>query len=120
MNRAESLVTIDAEIRVPVATAQLARFHINGPADNTRREPELYWVDLCLTPRPQNARVCYKDRWAPSRFERIGNVLLLPPGQTVHARTDGGIGTQASIVCLLKPAALRRWLDLDLRPPAAA
>jgi AraC family transcriptional regulator len=114
VNRAESLVTIDAEIRVPVATAQLARFHLDGPADNTRREEELYWLDLCLTPRPQNARVCYRDHWAPHRFERIGNVLLLPPGETVHARSDGGTATQASIVCLLKPDALRRWLEMDL------
>jgi len=110
----EVRVTIDAEIRVPVATAQLARFHITGPADNILHENEKYWLDLCLTPRPRNARACYPDHWAPHRFERIGNLFLRPPGESMRARSDGGTTTQASILCHMHPEALRQWFDGDL------
>jgi AraC family transcriptional regulator len=113
VNAAETLMTIDAEIRVPVATAQLARFHMTGPADNIMREKEMYWLDLCLTPRPRNARACYREHWGPHRFERIGNVFLLPPGQTMQARSDGG-ATQSSILCHLCPEPLRQWFEGDL------
>jgi len=63
----EALMTVDAEIRVPIAKAQLVRSHIDGPADNILREEETYWLDLCLTPRPCNARACYRDHWGPQR-----------------------------------------------------
>jgi AraC family transcriptional regulator len=106
-------MTLDAEVRVPIATAQLARFHVNAPADNVMHDQDMYWLDLCLTPRPRNARACYRDHWGPHRFERIGNVFLVPPGQTMQARSDGG-PTQASILCHLRPDALRQWFDGDL------
>lgn len=106
-------MTIDAEMRVPVATAQLVRFHMTAPADNIMRQQDTYWLDLCLTPRPRNARACYRDRWGPHRFERLGNVFLRPPGQTMQAKSDGG-STQASILCLLSPEPLRQWFEGDL------
>lgn len=109
----EPSMTVDAEIRVPVATTRLVRFHVSGPADNLLREEDAYWIDMCLTPRPQNARGRYLSRWAPHRFERIGSVFLLPPRETMHARSDGG-PTQASVLCHLRPESLREWFDGDL------
>src|SRR4051794_20365847 len=69
--RSEATVTVDAEMRVPLAMTQLVRFHHTAPVDDILREEETYWLDLCLTPRPANARGCYVDRWGPHRFERI-------------------------------------------------
>jgi AraC family transcriptional regulator len=106
-------MTVDAEMSVPLATSQLVRFHVSGPADNILREDETYWLDLCLTPRPRNARACYLDRWEPHRFERIGRVFLLPPCETMHARSDGG-PTQASVLCHLRPEPLRQWFESEL------
>lgn len=108
--RSESLITIDREVNVPVATAQLVRFHVTEPAENVRREEENCWLDMCLTPRPHNARACFTEHWAPHRYERIGQVFLLPPKQTFRVRSDGG-PSQVSVVCHLKPEALRRWFD---------
>ncbi len=108
----EPLVTIDAEAHAPGMTAQVIRFQMNGPADNILREEDAYWLDLSLTPRPGNARACYSDHWNPHRFERIGKLFLVPPGETLHARSDGG-SSQTSIVCHLRPEALRTWLDGD-------
>jgi AraC family transcriptional regulator len=111
--RSEATVTVDAEMRVPLAMTQLVRFHHTAPVDDILREEETYWLDLCLTPRPANARGCYVDRWGPHRFERIGGVFLLPPRESMHARSDGG-PTQASILCHLRPEPLRQWFEGDL------
>jgi len=112
--RPEELMTVEAEIRVPMATTRLVRFHVTEPADNIMREEEAYWLDMCLTPRPRNARACYRDHWGPHRFERIGSVFLLPPRETMQTRSDGG-SPQASILCHLRPDAVREWFEDDLK-----
>jgi AraC family transcriptional regulator len=103
-----TVMSIDAEIRVPFVTAQLARFSVTEPTDRTLHQGEAYWLDLCLTPRPPNSRACYRDRWSPHRFEPLGNVFLVPPGRTLQARTDGGT-PQHSILCRLQPEAVGQW-----------
>ena len=85
-----TVMTIEAELRVPAATAQLVQFTISEPADNVLRADEAYWLDLCLTPRPRNARACYRDHWAPDHFERIGEIFMVPPGESMRAKSDGG------------------------------
>jgi AraC family transcriptional regulator len=110
---ADTVMTIEAEIRVPFATAQLARFNVTEPADRILHQEGTYWLDLCLTPRPPNTRACYRDRWSPHRFERLGNVFLVPPGQTMQARTDGG-SPQDSILCRLQPEAVRQYFDGEI------
>lgn len=106
------LMTIEAELRVPVATVQIVHFHLVEPVERALREENAYRVDLCLTPRLGNARACYSDRWAPHRFERIGKVFLLPPGETMQARSE--CGRQASIVCHLLPDPISNWLGGDV------
>ena len=109
-----SLMTIDTEMHVPAAAVQLARFHVHEPADSIRAERDTYWLDLCLTPRPHNARACYRDHWSPRRFEPIGKLMLLPPNEVVRARSDGG-PSQTSILCHLRPEPIRQWFDGDLQ-----
>jgi AraC family transcriptional regulator len=113
VERPEPLMTLDAEIRVPVAVARLARFHVAEPADNILCDEDAYWLDLCLTPRPPNARACYIDRWAPHRFERIGNVFIVPPREPMRIKSDGG-PSQASVLCLLRPEPMRQWFEGNL------
>jgi AraC family transcriptional regulator len=107
-------MTLDAEIRVPVAVTRLARFHVTEPADDILYEEDAYWLDLCLTPRPRNARACYVDRWAPNRFEPIGNVFILPPRERMRIKSDGG-ASQTSVLCHLRPEPLRQWFDGNLK-----
>jgi AraC family transcriptional regulator len=111
---AETQMMIDTELRAPVATAQLVHFSTLGPADQQMHVRDTYWVDLCLTPRPRNARACYRNRWNPHRFERLGEVFVVPPGESMHARADGG-GRQASVICHLHPEPIRKWFDGDLK-----
>ncbi len=111
---AKNIMTVEAELRVPIATAQLVHFHLPEPADNILREEEVYRVDLCLTPRPRNARACYPDRWSPYRFEKLGNVFLLPPGEAMRARSDDTC-EQSSLICQLRPESMCQWFEGDLQ-----
>lgn len=103
---------VDAELKIPIATTRIARFDVPGPADHTYFDDECYWIDLCLTPRPTNARARYCDLWGPHRFERVGPIFMLPRGHALQFRSDGG--AQSSIVCQLKPEPIREWLEHDL------
>jgi AraC family transcriptional regulator len=111
---AQELMTIEGELRGSVATAQLVRFHFSEPIENILHDNQTYRVDLCLTPRPRNARACYPERWSAQRFERIGEVFLVPPGEAMLAVSDGRC-QQASIVCNLHPAAMQELFDDTLQ-----
>ena len=108
------MTTIEAEIRAPAAIAQIVQFIVPEPADDVLCTDEAYWLDLCLTPRPRNARACYRDRWAPDHFERIGEILLVPPGENMRAKSDGG-RPQSSILCHFRRDAMRTWFGGDLQ-----
>lgn len=114
VGHSQAMMTLDAEIRVPAAVARLVRFHVTEPADNILCEDDEYWLDLCLTPRPRNTRACYIERWAPHRFERIGNLFVLPPREPMRIMSDGG-PSQASVLCHLRPETLRQWFDGKLQ-----
>lgn len=108
-----NLMTVEAALHAPVASVQLVRFNFDEPCDRIlHQNKDAYWLDLCLTPRPHNARACYPDRWGPHRFERLGDVFAVPPGEVLHAKND--CGRQTSIVCQLRPEQIRKCLDGDL------
>ncbi len=114
MERAENgFMTIEAELCVPAATMQVVHYLFVEPVSGAMREDQDYRLDLCLTPRPRNARACYSDRWAPHHFERLGPVWLLPPGETLQACSDGG-RPQRSLVCRVRSEQMRAWLQRDL------
>jgi AraC family transcriptional regulator len=106
------VMTVDAELRGPLATVQLVNFNLTIPSDDLFVEENAHRLDLCLTPRPRNARACYRDHWHPHRFEKIGSVFLVPAGEVLHARGDSG--RQESIVCLLHTDPMRKWFEDDL------
>ncbi|CAN7467633.1 helix-turn-helix transcriptional regulator [Phenylobacterium sp. LjRoot225] len=105
-----ALATIEAELSVPIATAQLVRFDMPGPSDNIFHDKDAYWLDLCLTPRPDNCRARYRDRWGPHRFERVGPVFMLPRGESLQFKSDEG-GSQMSIICQLRPEPISDLIE---------
>jgi AraC family transcriptional regulator len=100
----------EAELPIPHGFARIMRVANDQPTNHVFRRADHYWLDLCLTPRPENARGCYSDRWGPHRFERLGEIFLVPPGEALHVRTEAG-ANQASIVCEIHHDAVDRWLD---------
>lgn len=113
MNSGTASMTVDAEVKVPAATAQLVRFDLPQPTDATFHQDDSYWIDLCLTPRMRNARGCFPQSWSPHRFEPIGDLFLVPPGRDLHVRSDGG--RQASLVCQLHRQSIVNWLGEDIQ-----
>lgn len=104
------LMQVEAEVQAPVATAQLVRFDFPEPIANVMQEQSSFRLDLCLTPRPSNARACYRARWSAHRFEPIGNLFVVPPGESMLALSDGRC-QQSSVVCQLHPEPMRAWFD---------
>ncbi len=110
-NTSRGIMTVDAELTVPSATIQVARFDIAHPGENAVCR-DFYWLDLAVTPRPADARACFRGHWAPHRFEPVGRLFMAPPDEPMHVR--GGSGSQVSILCLLQKDMFQRWLGQDL------
>lgn len=107
-------VAVEAELRASIVTAQLAHCQISGPADTILRGDDAYRLNMCFMPRGQNARACYSERWEPKRFEPLGKIFLLPPGETLQARNDSDSRRQTSITCRLLEEPMRAWFEGDL------
>jgi AraC family transcriptional regulator len=105
----QQAMTVESELNARVASAQLVRFNFEGPTDRVTRETDSYRWDMCLTPRPGNARACYRDHWSLDRFERLGNIFVLPPNEAMRVRADSI--KQTSIICYLRAETLNQWFD---------
>jgi AraC family transcriptional regulator len=103
----------EAELTGSTAKIHIVRFIVDQPTNRMFRRGNSYWLDLCVTPRPEMARGCYTERWGPHRFEKLGEVFLVPPGETLHVRSETG-GNQSSIVCELDASAVDQWLDAPI------
>jgi AraC family transcriptional regulator len=99
----------EAELTAGIAHAGIARFALDRPTNRLFRPAGRYWLDMCLSPRPEKARGCYRERWGPHRYEPLGEIFLVPSGEALHVLTDGG-ADQRSIVCELQAEAVERWL----------
>jgi AraC family transcriptional regulator len=109
--QADNLMVIDAELRSPLMSAQLVRFDFAVAKAGVLRTDHAHLLDLSLTPR-HNARACYRDHWSAHRFERIGDIFLVPAGEALVAKGD--CGRQTSIICQLNATPLEAWLDGEL------
>lgn len=105
-------VVVETELGGSAMTAQLVRFDIPTPTEAIQHDADAYLINMCLTPRPLGARACYRDRWGPHRFERLGDIFMIPPGEALHIR--GGSGRQDSLVCALRRDAIHGIVGRDL------
>ncbi|MFA7586691.1 MAG: helix-turn-helix transcriptional regulator [Novosphingobium sp.] len=103
---------VEAELACPLMSAQIVRFDIPAPTEAAILDPEFYQINMCLTPRPLNARASYRQRWGPHRFDRLGDIFLLPPGEEIYIK--GGSGKQASLLCQIRPEAISAIIGSDL------
>ncbi len=103
---------VDAELRGRAAVAQIVRYDIPSPTESTVSDPDCYQINLCLTPRPLNARASYRAHWGPHRFERLGDIFMIPPGEALHIKGDSG--RQASLLCFLDRTAITAIVGHEL------
>ena len=105
-------VTVDAELKCPAMTAQLVRYDIPNPTQAVVADDGTYQINMCLTPRPLDARAGYRERWGPQRLDRLGDIFLIPPGERLLIK--GGSVRQASLLCFLKPEAIHTLAGHEL------
>ena len=103
---------VDAELTGDNLTARIVRYDIPVPTGGILRDEHRYLINMCLTPRPQNTRAGYPQRWGPHRLERLGDIFLIPPGEVLHVKGDSG--RQASLLCLLDAGAIDGLLSAPL------
>jgi AraC family transcriptional regulator len=92
-------VIVEAQTAVPAMTAQIVRYDIPTPSAAVQSFPGAYLINMCLTPRPEDARACYRSHWGPHRFERLGDIFVIPAGEELFIK--GGSVRQASLLCHL-------------------
>lgn len=104
-------VQIASERRLPFATAHIARFEIAEPCERVM-ETDVFRLDMSLTPRPAAVRARYRDHWTAHRFEPIGGVYLLPPGQALQVRCVPSV--TSSLVCELRAEQVAEQLGAEI------
>lgn len=104
---------IEAELRAPGVLAQLAHYRFAETPDSKLYVAERLRVELCLTGAHRSARARFPAHWSPGRFERIGALFVVPPGQEMLVRSAERTPL-SSIVCELDA---RPFLDLFEQPP---
>lgn len=102
---------VQAELELSTAVVQLVRTDHPGETADDFRPPDVFWIDLCVTPRRPNARARYVERWGAHRDAPTGGLIALPPNELLHMKSAGG--RHVSLICRLKPDAVRRWLPDD-------
>ncbi len=105
-------MTVEAEVRGSILAAQVVGFHIPQPTASVLHDPDAYQLNFCLTPRPLYTRASYHKHWGPHRYEPLGEIFLIPPGEELHIK--GGAGEQASLTCQVKADALHSILGEKL------
>lgn len=112
------VMLIEAQQSLSCASAQLVHYDFIEPPDNRFFGSDTYRLELSLGARPKNSRACYEEFWPSNRFERVGDVFLLPPEQVLRGKSDEP-GKALSLVLQLQTDAVHRWLDQELRWSAA-
>jgi AraC family transcriptional regulator len=106
-------MAIDAMLQTTLMTAQLVRFDLMEPVDSHFIDKRAHWLYQVLTPLPKNSRACYPDCRGRERFDPLGDVFLVPAGQTLRGRSESG--SFAAFVCLFQPDPIRCWFEDDMK-----
>lgn len=103
---------VDAELQGQQIKAQIVSLSLSAPTASVQFNPDAYCIDMCLTPRPAAAKGNYRDHWGPHRFEKLGDIYFVPPGEALHVRGD--IVRQAALMCELSAAAVHEQIGTRL------
>lgn len=101
----------DAELETSAASIRLVRLSHEGPKEKLFARKDVYWIDLCLTPRRPSATARFVQEWGAHRFAGMGPIIALPPRHLLHLKSQGGRHT--SLICALKADVVDRWLPAE-------
>jgi len=88
----------EQELDLPTARLKIHQLEWREPIDDVIVVGDgRHYFDMCLTPRPSEARGSYVGRFAPSEYEALGRVIFFPAGAPLHIRS--GMGRQWAFQC---------------------
>ncbi len=105
-------IEVDAELHGSQMKAQIVRLDLSAPTTSVLANDNAYIIDMCLTPRPLKARGNYRDQWGPHRFEKLGDIYFVPPGEALHVRGD--VVRQSALMCELSADAVHEQIGTTL------
>ena len=106
----QGAIEVEARLSTPAATVQLVHYSFAEPPDSVLESDGTFRVELCLSDRHRSTRGCFADVWSAQRFERIGDLFVLPPDMDLTARSDDA-GSLTSVLCQLKPDIVLELFD---------
>jgi AraC family transcriptional regulator len=105
-------MTVEAAVSIPAFSAQVVCYSMPRPQVSVLSDPSHYQLNMCLTPRPIDARAGFRRHWGPQRYEPLGEIFLIPPGEELHVR--GGRGDQVTLICQFGGPALAGVVARDV------
>jgi AraC family transcriptional regulator len=104
-------IEVEAEATVQFAQVKLVRYHFPVPPQGTMLLDGRLFVGMCLASNHSTARARYCDRWGSKRFERLGDVYVMPPNLTLHVCSDETLPL-TSLICYLDGRDLTGLYDV--------
>ncbi|MFV8819289.1 helix-turn-helix transcriptional regulator [Haliea sp. E17] len=104
-------LTVENERSLAIGKVTLISRDWRGPVDTTGC-CRTHHLQLSLLPGMEHSRATFVNAWQDERYEPMGQLFLIPAGQTIRAMTD--CKQQRSIVCHLRPEAIADWFSRDL------
>ena len=111
------LAAANTEVLVPGARAQLTRFDWACPEQLKLTPEHCYHLELSLTPRPAGLSACYSNHWPEYRQEPLGELILVPPGETLRLSCPHLMSQQSepmsglSTYCYLSKTLVDQWAE---------
>jgi AraC family transcriptional regulator len=110
-NASPPVFALRAHLATAAVDVQIADLDVGCELEADVHEPGVYRLDLSLGNRAIQSRLCYTDHWPKHRFEVPGQMFLLPPGETIRARS--GTGREHLLLCRLREDSMRQWWSAD-------
>ncbi len=104
-------IIVETHIRIGVGSVALVRERYTAPIDIAGSNRD-HHLQLCLLPNSGSQVACYPEHWSPHRFERLGDLFMVPATASLHARSACSI--QRAVVCHLERDRVIEWLGNDL------
>ena len=108
-------IEVEAELTSPSASIQLVHYRFTEPPQSALQGGDTFRIELCLMSRHRSARACFSDLWSAHRYERIGDLFIVPPDLEIRAGSDETTPL-TSIVCELSRESIVELYD-DLPKP---
>ena len=99
---------VEAQVRIGMGHVALVRERYAAPIDIAGIGRD-HHLQLSLLASPYRPLGCYPDHWGPHRFERMGDLFMVPAQASLRARSD--CSAQRSIVCHLERDLVTEWFD---------